>query len=65
MIKIIPDTRENSVVKLEEDEYGELLDKPAGYVITQCEKKLPKEYVSTPIGGYFIRKSLVAKVIEE
>jgi len=65
MIKIIPDTKKNSVVKLEDDEYEEFIDKPEGYAITQCEKQLPKEYVKTPIGGYFIRKDLVARVVEE
>ena len=65
MIKIIPSTEKNNVVELKENEYKEFIDKPEGYVITQCEKQLPKEFVKTPIGGYFIRKDLVAKVVEE
>jgi hypothetical protein len=65
MIKIIPSTEKNSVVKLKKHEYGEFLDESDRYVITQCEKQLPKEFVSTSTGGYFIRKNLVARVIKK
>ena len=65
MIKIIPSIEENSTVELEDDEFGEILEKPDGYVITQCDRVLPPEYVMTTLGGYFIRDELVAGVVEE